>query len=198
MPEGYLLNARAIAMLKKDHQLLHSQLSMLRGGIANQPNNTMRMREESVLVKVTDLITGRTTTQLGSGKAEVWDVDEDGKLEDAQRDELDIYNDSLIPIPEDSYIRVSRNFKSGLWIPVIGIQTAIAKTVGAITARSGTTAGSGTVSIYYLTSAGVLTDTGESVSAYNIAGGAVNGSTFITIKRVEGSPFWVVDMEDCG
>ena len=122
MPEGYLLNARAIAMLKKDHQLLHSQLSMLRGGIANQPNNTMRMREESVLVKVTEIITGRTTTQLGSGKAEVWDVDEDGKLEDAQRDELDIYNDSLIPIPEDSYIRVSRNFKSGLWIPVIGIQ----------------------------------------------------------------------------
>ena len=198
MPEGYLLNARAIAMLKKDHQLLHSQLSMLRGGIANQPNNTMRMREESVLVKVTEIITGRTTTQLGSGKAEVWDVDEDGKLEDAQRDELDIYNDSLIPIPEDSYIRVSRNFKSGLWIPVIGIQTAIAKTTGAITARSGTTAGSGTVSIYYLTSAGVLTDSSETVTAYNIAGGAVNGSTFITIKRVEGSPFWVVDMEDCG
>jgi len=85
-----------------------------------------------------------------------------------------------------------------LWLPNMETQTAIAKTDGAITARSGTTAGSGTVSIYYLTSAGVLTDTGESVSAYNIAGGAVNGSTFITIKRVEGSPFWVVDMEDCG
>lgn len=197
MPEGYLLNARAIAMLKKDHQLLHSQLSMLRGGIANQPNNTMRMREESVLVKVTEIITGRTTTQLGSGKAEVWDVDEDGKLEDAQRDELDIYNDSLIPIPEDSYIRVSRNFKSGLWIPVIGIQTAIAKTTGAITARSGTTAGSGTVSIYYLTSAGVLTDSSETVTAYNIAGAEIAATTFITIKRIEGSGYWVVDMEDC-
>jgi hypothetical protein len=198
MPEGFLLNARAIAMLKKDHQLLHSQLSMLRAGIATQPNNTIRQRENATLVKVTEMITGRTTTQLGSGKAEVWNVDDDGKLEDAARDELDIYNDSLIPIPVDSYIRVSRNFRSGLWMPSMEVQTAIAKTTGGISARSGTTAGSGTVDVYYLTSAGVLTNTGKTVSAYNIAGGNVNGSTFITIKRVEGSPFWVVDMEDCG
>jgi hypothetical protein len=198
MPEGYLLNARAIATLKKDHQLLHSQLSMLRAGAASPPNNTIRLREEAVLVKVTELVTGRSTTQLGSGKAEVWDVSSEGKLTDAQRDELDIYNDSLVPIPVDSYIRVSRNFRSGLWLPVISLQTAIAKTVGGIAARSGTTAGSGTVSIYYMTSAGVLTDTGESVTAYNIAGGQIQATTFITIKRMEGAPFWVVDMEDCG
>jgi len=198
MAEGYLLNARAIALLKKDHQLLHSQLSMLRAGVAAAPNNTIRLREEAVLVKVTEIITGRSTTQLGKGKAEIWKIDEDGKLEDAQRDEIEIYNDSLIPIPVDSYIRVSRNFRSGLWIPVIGVQTAIAKTVGAIAARSGSTAGSGTVDIYYMSSAGVLTDSGEKVTAYNIASGAINYATFITIKRVEGSGFWVVDMEDCG
>jgi hypothetical protein len=171
---------------------------MLRAGVAAAPNNTIRLREEAVLVKVTEIITGRSTTQLGKGKAEIWKIDEDGKLEDAQRDEIEIYNDSLIPIPVDSYIRVSRNFRSGLWIPVIGVQTAIAKTVGAIAARSGSTAGSGTVDIYYMSSAGVLTDSGEKVTAYNIASGAINYATFITIKRVEGSGFWVVDMEDCG
>ena len=90
MSEGYLLNARAIATLKKDHQLLHSQLSMLRAGVAASPNNTIRLREEAVIVKVTEIITPRSTTQLGSGKAEVWNIDEDGKLEDAQRDELEV------------------------------------------------------------------------------------------------------------
>lgn len=197
MAEGYLLNSQAIALLKRDHQLLHSQLSVLRAGIAATPNNTTRLREESILVKISELIKGRTTTQLGKGKAEVYNIDDDGKLNDASRDEIDVYNDSLVPIPKDSYIRVSRNFKSGFWLPVVAVQTAIAKTVAAISARSSTTAGSGTVEIYSLTSAGLLENTNETVTAYNIAGGEIAATTFITLKRVSGSGFWVVDMEDC-
>jgi len=197
MTEGYLLNARSIAQLKKDHQLLHSRFATLRNGTVSAPSTSSR-REESVLVKVTELITGRVSGQLGQGKATVFDVDSEGAITDAERDDYEIYNDSLVPIPVDSYIRVSRNFRSGLWLPVIGLQTAIGKTSGGISARSGNTAGSGAVDIFYVASDGTLTDSGEQVSAYNIAGSAITASVFITIKRVEGSGFWVIDMEDCG
>jgi len=210
MANGFLLTAEAIKKLRQDHATIKNRVRRLESMVSNiRPNMA---KEDHVLVKVTEEIEGRTTTTLGKGKADIQDVDIDSDEEATYKDatevasygaeptnrNIDVYNDSLIPIPVDSIIRVSRNFRSGLWLPNMETQTAIAKTTGAITARSGTTAGSGTVSIYYLTSAGVLTDTGETVSAYNIAGGAVNGATFITIKRVEGSPFWVVDMEDCG
>ncbi len=210
MPNGFLLTAEAVKKLRADHDTIKNRVRRLESMVSNiRPNLG---KEDHVLVKVTEEIEGRTTTTLGKGKADVQNIEIDSSdvatFEDATEVEtygaeptnrnIEIYNDSLVPIPVDSIIRVSRNFRSGLWMPNMETQTAIAKTTGVITARSGTTAGSGTVSIYYLTSAGVLTDTGETVSAYNIAGGAVNGATFITIKRVEGSPFWVVDMEDCG
>ena len=210
MPSGFLLTGEAIKKLRADHSTIKNRVRRLESMVSNiRPNLG---KEDHVLVKVTEEITPRVTTTLGKGKADVQDIEIDSSDvatfadatevvsygADPTNRNIDIYNDSLIPIPIDSIIRVSRNFKSGAWMPSMEVQTAIAKTIGGISARSGTTAGSGTVDIYYLTSAGVLTDTGESVSAYNIAGGNVNGSTFITIKRVEGSPFWVVDMEDCG
>ena len=210
MPSGYLLTGEAVKKLRDDHATLKNRVRRLESMVSNIRPSTGK--EDHVLAKVTEVIEGRTSTTLGKGKADVQAVTKDSSDVATYKDatevktyggestnrNIDVYNDSLIPIPVDSVIRVSRNFVSGVWLPVISIQTAIAKTSGAITARSGTTAGSGTVSIYYLTSAGALTDSGKTVSAYNIAGGAVNGSTFITIKRVEGSPFGVVDMEDCG
>ena len=196
MPEGYLLNARAIALLKKDHQLLHSQLSMLRAGVAASPNNTIRLREEAVLVKVTEIITPRSTTQLGSGKAEVWNIDEDGKLEDAQRDELEIYNDSLVPIPVDSYIRVSRNFRSGFWLPTAEAQTIIGYAENGVPARSDTTAGSATIKVYYLLS-GVLTDSGETITGYNIADVAIGAASYVMLKKHALSENWFIDFAEC-
>jgi hypothetical protein len=196
MSEGYLLNARAIATLKKDHQLLHSQLSMLRAGVAASPNNTIRLREEAVIVKVTEIITPRSTTQLGSGKAEVWNIDEDGKLEDAQRDELEVYNDSLVPILVDSYIRVSRNFRSGFWLPTAEVQTIIGYAENGVSARSGTTAGSATIKVYYLLS-GVLTDSGETITGYNIADVAIGAASYVMLKKGALSENWFIDFAEC-
>lgn len=210
MPNGFLLTGEAVKKLREDHATLKNRVRRLESMVSNlRPSMG---KEDSVLVKVTEQIEPRVTTTLGKGKADVQEITIDDSdvatFKDAkevksyggteENRNIDIYNDSLIPIPVDSYIRVSRNYLSGAWMPTNGVQTAIAKTDGAIVARSGTTAGSGTVNIYYMTAAGVLTDTGKTVTAYNIAGGQIQATTFITIKRMEAAPYWVIDMEDCG
>ena len=210
MPNGFLLTGEAVKKLREDHATIKNRVRRLESMVSNiRPSMG---KEDSVLVKVTEQIEPRVTTTLGKGKADVQEITIDDSdvatFKDATEVKsygadptnrnIDVYNDSLIPIPVDSYIRVSRNYLSGAWMPTNGVQTAIAKTVGSIAARTGTTAGSGTVNIYYMTAAGVLTDTGKTVTAYNIAGGAIQATTFITIKRMEAAPYWVVDMEDCG
>ena len=78
------------------------------------------------------------------------------------------------------------------------LQTAVAKAgASGVTARSGTTAGSGEVSIYYIAS-GVLTSTGETLTAYNLSATAVANNAYITIKRCSLDEEWIVDAEDCG
>ena len=78
------------------------------------------------------------------------------------------------------------------------MQTAVAKAgASGVTARSGTTAGSGTVSVYSIV-AGVLTDTGQDVTAYSLSATAVANNAYITIKRCSLDEEWIVDAEDCG
>jgi hypothetical protein len=78
------------------------------------------------------------------------------------------------------------------------MQTAVAKAgASGVTARSGTTAGSGTVSVYSIV-AGVLTDTTETLTAYNLSATAVANNAYITIKRCSLDEEWIVDAEDCG
>ena len=78
------------------------------------------------------------------------------------------------------------------------MQTAVAKAGGSgVTARSGTTAGSGTVTIYYI-DGGVLTSTSQTVTAYSLSATAVANNAYITIKRCSLDEEWIVDAEDCG
>ena len=110
---------------------------------------------------------------------------------------VDVYNSSLVPVPVDALIRISRDFRSGIWMTG-EMQTAVAKAgASGVTARSGTTAGSGTVSVYSIV-AGVLTDTGQDVTAYSLSATAVANNAYITIKRCSLDEDWIVDAEDCG
>jgi hypothetical protein len=218
MPNGFLLTGEAIKKLRADHITLKNLVRRLESMVSNiRPNLA---REDSVLVKVTEEIEGRTTTTLGKGKADIQNIDLDTENIATYSDatevktagaaptnrNIDVYNDSLIPIPLDSIIRVSRNYRSAAWMPDMETQTAIAKTSLGINARVDVTSegvttsapGSATVTIYYINSTGNLEDTENTVTAYNLAGAAIAANAWITIKRVEGSNFWVVDMEDCG
>lgn len=75
----------------------------------------------------------------------------------------------------------------------------IAKNGGStIAARSGTTPGSGTVTLYYIDSSNVLTSLGVTVTAYNLAGSTVAADAWLQVKLESGSGKWLVDWEDCG
>ena len=170
------------------------------------------IRANSEFVKVTTEITQRGLTNvagttLGKGKAEIYKISKDrvddvGRFEkftdsEGNATEIDVYNTNLVPVVVDSYLRVSRNFRSGLWM-VGEIETAVGRCYSnPPTARSGNTAGSGTVSIYSIVS-GVLTDTGANVTAYNLSATAVSPNTYITMKKCSLSEDWIVDAEDCG
>ena len=73
--------------------------------------------------------------------------------------------------------------------------TRIGQADGAISARSGTTVGSGTVSIYTLVGT-TLTDTTNNETWYNMSESAVTSGAYVQGKVVSGVVF--VDFEDCG
>ena len=76
-------------------------------------------------------------------------------------------------------------------------QSAIAYTgVSGVPARSGSTAGSATVTLYKLVGA-TLTSTSVTVTAYNLSTTAVAGSAYIQVKREYLTGKWLVDFEDC-
>ena len=208
MPKGYLIDEQGIKRLREDHEILYKRVVQLEqrfamgGGAAGAG-----VRVTAEFVKVSDQITQRVDKKLGAGKAKIYRISKDELTSDVTFEEIkddnnkaievDVYNSSTIPIPEDTYITITRDFRSGLWMnPEIQVAVAKAGSSG-VPARSGTTAGYGDVSVYYVKS-GVLEDTGETVRAYNMSATAVADDAWITIKRAGNLDDWIVDAEDCG
>jgi hypothetical protein len=75
-------------------------------------------------------------------------------------------------------------------------QMAIAQTSSTITARSGTTLGSGTATLYDCTS-GTLTATSISETVYNLSTTSISTSTYVMIQREYITGLWLVVYEDC-
>ena len=196
MPRGNLINDRGIKRLREDHEILRKRITHLENKLTGAVGAGVRRTAE--FAKVTTQIGQRVTTTLGSGKADLYAIDNsDGTFAKIDDSEVDVYNSSLVPVPVGSYIRISRNFRSGLWM-VEEMQTAVAKAgASGVTARSGTTVGTGIVSIYYIDGS-TFTDTGEDVSVLNMSATAVANNAYITIKRCSLSDAWIVDAEDCG
>ena len=207
MPRGYLIDEQGIKRLREDHEILYKRVVQLEqrfamgGGAAGAG-----VRVTAEFVKVTTQIGQRVTTTLGKGKAELYKISKDDAdvatyeaILDAAGDpvEIDVYNSSIVPVPVDAFIRISRDFRSGVWMTG-EMQTAVAKAgASGVTARVGTAAGSGTVSVYSIV-AGVLTDTNQDVTAYSLSATAVANNAYITIKRCSLDEEWIVDAEDCG
>jgi len=207
MPRGNLIDDAGIKRLREDHDILYKRVVQLEQRFAIGGGAVgAGVRRNSDFVKVTEQIEQRVTTTLGKGKAELYRIQKDAtdvatyaQMLDDNGDAIlvDVYNSSLIPVPVDALIRISRDFRSGVWMTG-EMQTAVAKAgASGVTARSGTTAGSGTVSIYSIV-AGVLTDTGETVTAYSMSSTVVANNAYITIKRCSLDEEWIVDAEDCG
>ena len=201
---GYVIDAAGIQKLREDHETIRTRITHLEQKFTGAVGAGVRITAE--FVKVSTKIGQRVTTTLGKGKAELYKISKDASdvatyeaVLDAAGDpvEVDVYNASLVPIPVGSYIRISRDFRSGVWMTG-EMQTAVAKAgASGVTARSGTTAGSGTVTIYYI-DGGVLTSTSQTVTAYSLSATAVANNAYITIKRCSLDEEWIVDAEDCG
>ena len=204
MPRGFMLTAEAVQKIKADHQSLRLRVRELEAK-AGRAQSQVAV-ENMILVKVTEIITPKTDDVFGTGKAVVRDVDRDDKTVSNQTKresyggdltdrEIDIYNESLVPIPVDTVVRCFRDFKSGLWL-VESPQTAIGKTPNGISARSEITPGNGQVDIYYIDD-GDLVYSEHGLTAYNIADAAVAGGQYVMIKRNTMSGDWFVDMAEC-
>ena len=204
MPRGYVLDAAGIQKLRDDHEQLKRMVQSLSQKITATSGSGVRRAAE--FVKVSTKIGQRVTTKLGTGKAELYKLSKDANTGDVSYDkilddngnpiEVDVYNSSMIPVPKETYLNITRDFRSGLWMNA-EMQTAVAKAgASGVTARSGTTAGYGDVSVYYVKS-GVLEDTGETVRAYSMSRTAVAANAYITIKRCGNLDDWIVDAEDC-
>jgi len=207
MPNGFLLTGEAVKKLRLDHATLKNRVRRLESMVSNiRPTGG---REDSVFVKVTEEITPRVAETLGKGKADIQNIDvenDEATYEDATEvasygadptnRNIEIHNDSLIPITVDSYIRVSRNFRSGLWLPSAEVQTIIGYALNGVPGRSGTTAGSATIKVYYLL-AGVLTDSGETITGYNIADVAIGVASYVMLKKHALSENWFIDFAEC-
>lgn len=199
------MTAEAVQKIKADHESLRLRVRELEGKAARAQ---LQVAVENVIyVKVTEQIDPASGVTLGAGKADVLEFDRTSKgySEQTRRAsyggqlsnrKIDIYNKELVPIPPDTVVRCFRDFKSGLWI-VEAPQTAIGYTTGGISARSGTTAGTGTIDVYYRTQAGALTGTGENLAVYNIADAAVGSSSYVMVKRSAMSGYWYVDFAEC-
>lgn len=88
--------------------------------------------------------------------------------------------------------------------PDEGPRTAIAYThSGTITARSGSTVGTGVATLYRIDSSNVLSAVTDSaganivVTVKNLSTSVVGASKYIQIKREYYSGYWFVDFEDC-
>lgn len=76
----------------------------------------------------------------------------------------------------------------------------IGKTDGSIPAISGSSMGSGTVSVYQTTSSGVTSDSTDNETWYNLASESVASGVWVQAKPVvatDGSTIWVIDWEEC-
>lgn len=72
----------------------------------------------------------------------------------------------------------------------------IGKTDSAISGRSGDVLSSGTVSRYRLID-GVLTDTGQNETAYNLSESSIGSGLYVQCKLDFDNGVWLFDWEDC-
>jgi len=199
-----MLTAEAVQKIQADHESLKLQVSQLQAK-ANRAQSQVAI-ENIIYAKITEIVTPASGGVLGTGKAVVQEFDVDEKTASNQTKvesygaekavrTIDVYNESQIPVMVDSIVLCFRDFKSGLFI-IEPIQTAVGKAPNGISARSGTTLGSGQVDIYAIIG-GVFTYSGYGLTAYNIADGAVAGGQHVMIKRNASGSYWFVDMAEC-
>lgn len=209
MPKGYLVTAETIEKLRADHEELKTQLKRLQNTVLRRPAAAVGGQAETLaLAKTTGTIAGYTTNANGNpvlegGEATIQTLETDGELVGQART-VTAYNVDSSDVTADSYVNVSRHFKTGKWmIDTAGSGTTLHRvklqeTMGAATANQAT------ADLYSL--AGV--DTGDNITVLDPDGlypGALGPRTHPVTSNVlagaagyvvkSGSNYYAVELE---
>ena len=90
-----------------------------------------------------------------------------------------------------------KQFEYDLTTAAAGTMVHAYTPAGGIPARSSLTMGSATCDLYDSTTGGVLSDSGDNITVYNMASAAVAGSTHIIAAKNQAG-IYVCIVEDCG
>ncbi len=170
-----------------------------------QSNKPFRRGRETDDIQTPDVLIAKPTSASGiparvgdtpgSDTVDIYRIGSDGDLETRGDTKL-AYNLSIADIPQD-FIVIRRN-KQGLWMAEVDdTEILLGKTDEEIAARSTTTTGVGTVSVFKIAGT-TLTDTTVNVEAHNMAGSAVATDTYVQMNKDPFSGLWVINFEDCG
>lgn len=202
----------SIKKIKADHEFLKQQVRELAAELKR--SRAFAPREDSGFFKVTtkiessdgEIASGSTADRnIAEGKGTRMRIKEilnppssyNYELVETDITDVAIYNFSKLPVPVGTILKCYKDFQTGFWFAAEPNQTAIAQTSsGGISARSSSTAGSASCTVFTLAS-GDLTTTGSSVTVYNWSETAVGANKYITIKQIGLTGDWVVDAEDC-
>lgn len=159
---------------------------------------------QGCLCKTTSRLTKFDSDTLGSGTVNVLLRDDSDVLQAIQDPadtsqpwDLTIYNLFPLAVQEDVYGIINEApFVGPVFCPITDIGQGVYYTTTSITARSGTTPGSGSAKLYKNVS-GTLTEKGEAITVYNSQNGdAIASGSYIQCKCDEYGVPWV-DVASC-
>ncbi len=147
----------------------------------------------------TETITGRSGSDAGTGKATLLYVPGEAGIEFTIEDfppsgavEINVYNVDTATVASGAYVPLIREYGSGKWFVVPSAvnnpQVYVARATTAITARAGSTRGSGTVSVL-AGSLGVATPA-ISLTVYNAYDVAIADNDYLLVCRDDIDNLW--------
>lgn len=145
-------------------------------------------------------ITAMTSAGVaGSGDVTIYTLSTAG-VTAATTQTVKAYNVTLDAVSSGQFLEVQRNERNGLWLVEIPRRTnEFGKCDSAIGAMSTAgTAGSGPVTIYTMSTAGVTSATTQTITAYNLSLDPVSSGAWLQCQWNMRVGKWLVSFEDCG
>lgn len=192
----HTLSESAARQLAADSRRLRAQPIPTDDGYAGDEHGA---REDELFGYITETITARVGTQLGSGKMAVWRVTGAGEIADAGREQK-VWNTSLVPAFPNSVVlsRATRHFQSGLWLLDRWSNSILAKTRSAgVAARSGDNVGAALVDAYRINGTTLEPVTDGELEAVNISSSAAGATKWVKLEVEGESERPVIDLESC-
>lgn len=188
--------AKTVAFSRPLGKTLQEMARQHRGYVAS--TDTPQPRTNSAFVAIAKTPSGgipaRSSDIYGKATCTYWYLNNDDELAESSESTEEVYNPYFFDIPGSFFIDVEREVFSGRSIAKLRGGFA-GKVATQITARSGTTVGSGTVTLYHLVGT-TLTSLSKTPTVYNTSQQVGEVDTYVQVKiDATGRLLW--DVDDC-